>query len=395
LTYFQYNVNTSIRVKSLSQMEFPVVTICNTAMFTTEFGLNYTRKMFERLKPANYPQTKQGFNHHFFVNNTDFDYYLRASVYELESDEARHNLGLDLDRFVVMCSFAHTECKRYEFVKMYDLQKGLCYRFNSGKDQNDNKIPTRIIEKLDIGLNILLYSTDLNEEDLYFNNGFNIFISFDKNQIHLSGDIKILPAYRTRLKLQKSILTMQPKPYSNCSSDLDTSTSFDRKIYEIMKNLSINFNTDNCKMFFFQYEVEQTCKCYDLTFLPLSKNYGSCTTNSQVDCLDSVFRRFFVIKNQTLNEIRDSYCPIDCEKEILDLNLSMEQISLGYVKLLKETLFVNSTKSIEHIRKNIAWVDIEYKSMTQTEIEESISMTLLDLISDCGGNFFLLLKGFI
>jgi hypothetical protein len=383
LEYLSYDVNTKIRINAVSELEFPVVTLCNMGVFTTEYGLNHSQKIFEKNYQTN-NKSNRSFNFDSYMNELDFGLYLRLSVYEFDSDNERRKLGLSINELIKICSFGFTECKKYEFVYLYDTRYGNCFKFNSGFDEDGNKLPTRISKRSNSGLRLLLYATDLNDSSLFFSNGFYIDIGFQKNRIRLDRGVRIKPSKKSFVFMKKTRTTQISKPYSNCTGDLDNSYSFDRKIYNIMISKNIEYSHIDCWNILYQLEVSENCACYDRSFITLSNMFMTCTNSTELKCMDIIFTKYNVQIDQ-MREKLNAYCPIACESVKLEFDIEEEEMPLGYIQHFKRTYFKNTSQTVEHLKKNLAFVDIAYRQMEEVQIEETISMTLLDLISNCGG----------
>jgi hypothetical protein len=386
LDYFAYEVTTKIRVQPQVEIEFPVITICNSGVFTTKEGLKIFQKAYNISMSNDWNlNINRNFNHDFFSHEMNLEYFLKMSIFK--NQEMKNKLGLELEQFILLCSISFKECKRYQFVEIYYLLTGKCFKFNGGFDQSGNKVPTLFLERADAGLILLLYSTDLSFEDMFYGNNFYLDISYQKKRVVLSKGLNIMTGYKTTVYLEKSVMRQQPKPYSNCTSDLDNSNSFNRTIYDIMKKLNIEYNYMDCVRLFYQYEVKRRCKCYDLTFASWSNDYEGCISDELYNCSEKVFMETLLNMSNIRTDLI-KYCPIECEKTNVNYNIMLEELSYGFLQLVKKYLFRNKSQTIEHLRKNLAYVRLEFKNLEQSEIEEIISMSLLELVANCGGTVF-------
>ena len=207
--YFEYETVSKINIKQVSQLIFPVVTICNLSPFRSIF-LNTSLQNF--LDYKDYFNALNEFKHRF-DEQTDF------------KDEIN---VVNVSDFIISCTFNFQSCDLdNDFERFYDYHYGVCFRFNSGRSMNRSRVNQKYTVRngLYYGLNLELYTIRASQNNnlFSFENGFNIFISnysnFDSNQ---HEGISISNGFSTRIIISQTKTTK----IVDCMNDLYSVNSY-------------------------------------------------------------------------------------------------------------------------------------------------------------------------
>lgn len=135
--YFSYEVFTVTKTIYETPTLFPKVTLCNKNLFTTKYA--YEQLML--LETKSIEQLK-------FESNRVSSH---IDVYRLQ-----HTLNETL----IDCTFNNMNCFSYEFSKNHDRNLGMCYEFNTGRDELGRPIELKRIMRAGslFGLKVSLYA---------------------------------------------------------------------------------------------------------------------------------------------------------------------------------------------------------------------------------------------
>lgn len=141
IDYLTYDVVTKIRVIKESSIEFPTVTICNSAPIISKSGREYINKLLtvngvpfeDQLERAN-------------SNVIDSAYYLSLNqIYLSFTDEQKKSLSYNFNQTILFCKYEYTnECNENDFLWYYDFRFGNCYRFNTGYNFTGHSVPIKV-----------------------------------------------------------------------------------------------------------------------------------------------------------------------------------------------------------------------------------------------------------
>ena len=392
--YFSYDVITKTEVKYESLLIFPVITFCSLNTFNTNYANDYINNLFN----SSEPNFTDGFLANYLVN-----YNITKNLTD------KYLFGKRIDELIVNCRFGMNECNlTQDFESYYDFNYGNCFRFNSGKNMNGQKIEKKYATALFGSLDLQFWtgSAQNNYNLLSIDNGLVIFISNETVNSAFTNGINISPGYTTKISLDKLTIIKKPKPYSYCVGNLNFIDSYDsltyKKLFMVKQGQAYNYRM--CYIFCLQRHLGDICQC-QLDYLGLTyyNEMRLCLINESLRNQD--FRCF----SNTLNLIlKDSQpflkicdCPIECEYYFYKYSSSFAEFPsrkyLPYLinaKLIK-SIFNNSLNdsldTFDILRKSIARIQIQYEDMMQTFITEYPKIQSADLVSSVGGIFGLFL----
>lgn len=271
------------------------------------------------------------------------------------------------------CSFnSDTGCmmspERYFESFIHDYY-GLCFRFNSGKNLNNNSIEFlnstmggkydsfRLKIVCDLGLTIWIHNPFSPPKIEDFNN-------------HDGTIIMVSPGFETHLIIDRVVDLSLAKPYNPCYKNVSD--------FELIRTIIDYFKTKN--------ETYRQSNCFELCFDLDCLENSSCFCNST---LGNVWKECYINNrnNYTKNNIFDyrvnfyknslvekcsKFCPLECDSISYDVS-------------------INSFKN-ENKVKNETEIYVYYRDLKYTSITQQPKMKVFDLISNIGGIFGLFIS---
>ena len=144
LNYLDYEIVTTITVKSEIPSKMPTVILCNSNGLSSNVGINFASKVF-----ASYGITKSNNYLHYQKNEfarqlnnkgnilTTRTMVMTAARNPQLTDAFRQSLGLSIKDMLISCTFNSIECKADDFTWIYDTYYGNCYKFNGVSNYSD------------------------------------------------------------------------------------------------------------------------------------------------------------------------------------------------------------------------------------------------------------------
>ena len=242
---------------------------------------------------------------------------------------------------------------------------GKCYRFNSGKNMNNETIP---IKNSNFGGRF-----DEFHLDVYAPKGLNIWIH-NKTAPPLIGghdEIIVLPGYNNFISVERTFEYKLGEPYNQCLKDV---SSFDKNKtlinYFLEKNQS--YKQVNCLDLCFEmfYIQNNPCQCnetelgniwlicywlHSQTDTLESQNISECTLNYRIN-----------FTSKKLTQMCSDYCRIECD-------------SITY------SISINTANLTENLSAQHTQINVFYKSLKYTSITQQPETTWFRLISNMGG----------
>ena len=389
IDYFNYDVITKTEVKYETHLIFPVITICNTNPFTTEYSRKFITSLFNSSEENfdNYFLTKYLVNYHIAKNLTD-----------------PYLFGQKLDEIIVSCTYGLNECNLNEdFEHYYDFNYGNCYRFNSGKNMNGKQVKQRYANALFGVFDVQLWAGPAQNNYNFFSidNGLILFITNESTNTALANGINISPGFSTKISLEKLTITKKPKPYSNCIDNLNTIDSYHSLAFKklISQNQNQTYNYVNCYILCLQKHLGDKCQCQlkflDSIYYEEMRLCFSISSSRDIDnqCFIDSLKLFL---NDSKPYLTECDCPIECEYNFFRYSNSFAEFpsrnilpyminSVKIKSILNQSNLSDSLETFELLRKSIARVQISYQDMMQTFITEYPKMQSTDLVSSLGG----------
>ena len=183
-----------------------------------------------------------------------------------------------------------------------------------------------------------------------------------------------------QISLTKIETHNMPQPYSDCKPMELIDTKASRK----MKEIDMNYNRKSCLYVCQQLITIDQVGCNNMQLPIILKDYPLCRNKTSYNSLSNVtFNR----------EMCTDLCPIECDSVTFEMSVSYANYPTYdmYYKIFFyfgdffSTLFGTTNVSYDLFRKSISGGFIFYKDIKYTELEETPSMTFVDLVAAIGG----------
>jgi hypothetical protein len=261
-----------------------------------------------------------------------------------------------------------------------DSSFGKCYRFNSGKNNNNEIIPIKKSKKsglddgfylnlysnatLDYGRFIILIHNQTKTPTTIYNKGY--FISSGSNNYFIIKRI-----FDKKLE----------QPYNSCLKDR-SKFEFNQTIIHYLKQINHDYTQKECINICrnLKYNHTNTCGCYldrleDEIFMQCYFNIDNLTLR---ECVDTFMSSFDV------GLCYLEYCPLECDSFEYDITFYTESIlSAGNISPDNEEFL--DFKTYENVSKTFFSIYVYYEDLKYTLISQQPKIELFGLISNLGG----------
>ena len=368
LNFFKFDVNTKTRKITEIPMVFPTVSICNKNMFQTSYALDYIKQIIFVHNLTNIFETG---------NKTITDDEIQEILFLAASntlsnnfnDEMRKKLSLDISDTIKSCKFDDNSCGLEDFYWKYNRYLGNCFIFNSGINKSKLRETNQIGKRN--GLSLTLYHSIIKElKELYPDYGLTVKIENSSNwNVDFVYGIDLLSGFSNNLVIEKIFVNKIKYPYSNCDVDYNDTNSKLSNLYKAFVYSSHPYKEQYCLDFCYQMMAYEKCNCTDQEALSLNNDFNEiCLTLAQSRCLDEVYKEFLsenLISNCMPN------CPLECHESYFKTSLSFSKFDKSDENLLK--------------------LNIYYDELSYTVINEAISLSIFEVLSNIGGTLGLFL----
>jgi len=401
LDYLSFEVNTKIRtVFDENSNIFPTIKICNRNMFTTEASLTFLKDLIKQYNLTNiFDQDIMNkmslYNRKIAIS--DFNYFANAKIFNFTNSDKK-KLGYPLEVILFECSFNFLKCSYKDFVWDFDRIYGNCYKFNSGKDYLGNPLKLRRSIKggINYGLSVTLFAGTLKEFD-HINSDAGITIKIDNHTYPVmdtidTDGIKLGTGFEFNLGIDRVYTVQMPSPYSNCDGDNKISKS---ELFEILLKTNKIYKRSDCISLCYQKALAKLCNCTDYMSQP-GIDVDLCNTMDQFSCLSNIYYNNFS-DNDWMSKTCYPLCPKECNKTEYKVSMTFSRLVpdmySDYFKKLSNNLsiFRNETITPDMVRNNLIKFNINYNSLSFTEISEAESINIVSLLSNLGGTLGLFL----
>lgn len=368
LQYFDYEVDSRIREVHLEEIPFPEVLICNVNPLVTPTANKFIQDYF--LENFNIIISKYSdlFNSILegFIPPDELDYILYTTYNPQFNISLKKSFGYW--NYHIECNFLGLNCQTEWY---YDPSYGNCLRVNSIKN----------VYQPNSGLSIVMFTgvPDEAETYLYESETKGLTIAVGENEILplIINGVNIKTGFLADIVISKKLTENLPVPYSNC---LD-SNSIDTVLSREMKRIGLKYSRKNCLFLCEQQQNIDKIGCNDMR-RPRLFNAPLC--DSKVS--------YQSIGNTAINmSLCIDMCPIECSLVTYDLSVSyLEYPSYNTFYQFQDKLNLSSlfgTKNVTYkmFQESVAGARIYFKDIKYTEITESPSMTIDNLLAFIGG----------
>ena len=411
LLYLSYPVYTTSTIVHESPTVFPKVTICNTAIATTEYAFEMVKSINEEISPgisifnqsqmANVSMTDP--NGIFWQVYNLFMVRINSAMF---SDANRQKLVHSFDEVLVYCLFNSQSCSSSDFIWRWHPVFGNCYVFNSGfnasgspQEYKKTSLPGAIL-----GLQLLVY-VGFNEKLNAFNTGYlssigfvslnGMYVFVENNTLMKYADINAIGVdggTNSYMQIHRKFTTKLPKPYSECEIDNVNPGSIDSPFYNLILNTPYQYNQELCVIQCIQQQIIQICNCslpYYISF------YNStCQTDAESLCAAEIF---YSNKLDSAFPICISRCPLECNSTQVTFQMTAQTSSgIGFLNLINSRQsflsdFSSTSLSVDIASKKFLQLCVFYDSLTYTMSTDAPSMDIVSFFGSIGATFGLLL----
>jgi acid-sensing ion channel 2 len=400
--FIKFEVLINQQVITEAPVDFPAVTVCNLNPFDRFTAQEYINRVLEKNNISHVSNITRIDINPKFVNNL-----IKASMLNdqnLTSDSIRH-LGFDFDYMLLTCYFNDLPCNSSDFVRRYEYDYTNCYTFNSGFDQQGNKVPIKQVNEAgsDRSLRLELFLGDDGfQSQFILNSGARVVIHNQNTTPIISSEGKdISTGFQTNIGIKRSFLSKLDQPYSDCIKDISSPNSFDSHYYRAIFDI-LNMTTYRqkiCLRICLQEHIRSTCKCIDgsLPNIYPGKSFV-CSTIYSLECIEK--QRVIYFSNSKLSECKQ--CPLECDSSSFQITTSSSRYPtryyLGYLRA-KTTIVArfppNTTVDDGQITKGCAFLNVFFDDLATTYTEELAQLTPLSLLGTIGNRFFTFLIFFL
>jgi hypothetical protein len=393
LGFLEYDVVTSIKINYENVLKFPIVTICNLNYFATDYSYLVLKTLFNSSQPD--------IGLMFFAKILS---NLMIKKYGLDN----RKLGNRLNETIMSCNFMWQPCDMTnDFEEYFDNWYGLCFRFNSGKNMLGKSVDQKYVYQSgslgSLDLQLFVGSAVSNDKPFSIENGYTIFITDELVNTMSREGIRIMAGSSVTLSLNKNTVKKKPKPYSDCTEDLNDINSYDSEFYRKLFSQKMKYNYLECSFLCFQKELAKECGCqtsiYDLYFYKDMRICSLPNDNMTMRDMENDNKCFYKNIARFANkpaDQRDCDCPFKCDYTQYDYTISSAEYPtkqyysnhLSKLDLIKSKF---AQKNYNDVKQSVARVQIFYDDMKQTLINENEKTQLADLISSIGGTLGLFL----
>jgi len=412
LAYLSFSVYTTTNIVHEVPTLFPKITICNSAITTTEYAYELMKEINDDLYPnISIFNTNQMRNISFqdssnmFLNvYGTFQARINSATF---SDANRLKLVHSFDKVLIKCYFMGTPCSSSDFIWQWDSKYGNCYVFNSGMNATSGasmRYKESTLPGIDFGLQLVVY-VGYNDKLNPVNSGFynwmlftnvyglytfienNTVLSYNKpNLISLDGGTINL------VSMQRRFTSKLPQPYSDCEIDNTNPGHFDSPYFNLILNSPYQYSQEFCFIQCIQQKSIQLCNCSMPIYLDLYN--VSCRNEAESFC---AFQLLFNGKISSFILDCVTQCPLECNSSQISFTLTSQKHSgNGYVYLTEQSTVLssdfNATPITEATTSNkFVQLFMYYDSLSFISSEDTPSMDIVALLANVGGTLGLFL----
>jgi hypothetical protein len=363
IEYFSYQVTTQVSLRDVMNINFPVVSICDSNKFSSKYSLPYLSYLF-----TNYS-----------VKENESTIELVDMLKWKEADELFELLNITIDKrasmtksikdILIDCKFTNSSCGVKDFEWIFNKKYGNCYRFNS------NSKPKIVYEQdLYHGMSLILNLSQPKEIDkLEIGKGF--YLSIDDRRINVYDDfddvVFIESGHETSLMMDKATFYKKPSPYSDC--EIESDDYYDSIYFNQVKKANYSYSRSFCLDFCIQDNILRECNCTlpkssirlpQLRYCPLNKN-----SDENKCAKENEFTKEF--QSKCLKQ-----CPLECKKNKFISFVTTKKFDSDIKK------YLNNPKDNKN---DLIILKIYFGSMSDVEYKQSVAMSKYNLLSNIGG----------
>ena len=381
--YYSYQINISSQLNFESPTYFPAVDICNLSPFATNVSNEFVSKLIQS-KKVNLISDQEA------VSFADNYYYQVSTYFQYYSSEERINMSNyspSLKDMLISCKFQGKICSTSDFIPIENFYYGNCYRFNGGTSQFGKSVNIKKSTQPgpQYGLQLEIDLGDPNST---------LFFSYKRGLrviVHNQSDIAIFPeenginiptGFYTDVSVSRAFNYQLKEPFNYCLDGFNDPSITPNDFLSLMNQRfgPNGYNQKYCLKLCMQKYLNDNCDCTDLSLPFYTNNTIFCLNQNQTNCIAKTKTLFF---DTEANDNCQNLCPIDCSINIIDTSISIVNFP---TKWFYKKLILSNNESIPNIdfSNRFLALNVFYKDLSYTEITQSASTTLNDLLCNIG-----------
>jgi hypothetical protein len=381
--YLEFKVTTEVRSINVDELDFPVITICNSNMISNENGLEYFKLFLNESSKMSYDQLLDILNNE--TNN--FNYYMNYSQQLLPYEffykipiEKRQNYSVGIDQMFINGYLNDDYIYSTDFVWIFNPYIGSCYQLNT-----DSKLKAKAYNENILNLNFVFNLPDIVER-FGLKKSLNLLISSkNSNPFVLLKVIDISTGARNFIQINKSVFSKKEKPFSNCdlveddNGDLNFPSNYDPKYFNQIKNAGYSYSQSLCISFCQLDKIGNNCSLR-ISSVNAPNNMNNFCPNQNlnvyenIELLDEMFYKYFYDKD--IDKICSQLCPLECKTEYYQLYSTTSELKLN---------------RFDYDSEDYIELYMTYSSLSYLNYQETPTVTIYNLVSNIGGVMGLLL----
>lgn len=370
--YIEYDVVTKAQIITETKSTFPTISICQVHPLTTKYAEAKVENVLEGIIIDFNITNLTGLDYVGYSLSASTLVLLNAYLNRFNKSYSVEKYGFSVKDTLMYCTYNEINCNYTNFEWYFDVNNGNCFRFNSGLKQ-----PLKETNKAGPQNGLLVYFLlDETKNKFIFSEGLKIFIHNNSVEPNLAEGISIELSKSTLIAIERTQISKEPYPYSDCI-DLK---SFDSKFYRVILDSNMTYRQSNCLDLCLQEIIISSCSCYDLNYLKLDDS-TPCLTMTQFMCASKMYASF---RNKNLDEECLRKCPLECDSMSFNTRLSSSTFPTKYLfDALGNVLFQNA--SFDDVKKRVLELKIYYSKLSYLSLTESPKTSIIDLFSNIGG----------
>jgi hypothetical protein len=387
--FLQFDVLINQQVVSESPIEFPAITVCNLNPFDRRNAKNYITNTLAKNNLSYVTDTTK-----IDINPKLVNSLIKSTIIgdtSLNSTQVRY-FGFDINYMLLTCYFNDVPCNSSDFTWRYDYDFTNCFTFNSGFDQNGNKVPVKQINEAgsDRSLKLELFLGDDAAQSQYIlNSGARIIVHNQTvSPIISSEGTDISTGFQTNIGVKRSFISKLDYPYSYCIKNIESPDSYNTFYYKAIFNI-LNMKTYRqkvCIRLCLQDYIKNKCNCLDGSLPNIYRtNLTICNNIGLLQCVYDARIEYF--NDPVASSCKD--CPLECDTVNYQLTNSNSRYPtkyyLSYLKNHTDILNRMVVTDDGQITKSCVLLNVFYDDLATTYTTEIPAITPISLLGSIGG----------
>ena len=391
LAFSKFSVTTRYRVHSSTvNSAYPTVSICTLNPHITPYAIELLRgadnfTSFKRLA---------------FNNMLDMEKHHKQTTGSYLSSEQKRAMSVNLDAFVVKCTFRGRECNltrdfRYRFFSYYQQ----CYQFIHEQNPTsfDGEYNALVVE-LYVGLPDVLLP-------LVASRGLRLFIT-DRSE----DPFKNTPYLTTvssgmdmRIDVSKTVYNQYqawPFTYSSCNVDVNGRLLYpikERSLFDATLARNYTYAQDSCLLYCFQKYSTELCNCTAYWIEYRSNEHNEYCIDEKYYCSHRFYYDVFNVGDFIERNCLEK-CPLECRVSRLNKRESLvayKSSEAALARVRNDAIFLNNfgnhSDFCDRLSSNIAKFAVFYNGLTRADVSEEAEMSWDILLAVIGSHLHLFL----